>query len=172
MNRSVLLKRPVIFLCFFLTLLIAISAHAAYESICARVQIQIDQELTLERQAFDAHMRINNGLSTIALEDVNVDVLFYDEDGNSVLASSDPDNTEALFFIRLDSMENIDDVSGNGTVAPATSADIHWLIIPAVGASNGIERGTLYYVGARLTYTAGDQQQEIEVSPDYIFVKP
>jgi len=163
---------------YFLTaisilLLLPVLSHAAGDaSVCARVKIEIRQELTLERQAFDAHMTINNGLSHITLENVDVDVSFADEEGNSVLASSDPDNTDAKFFIRVDSMENIDDVNGSGTVAPSSSADIHWLIIPAPGASNGLELGTLYYVGATLTYTIGGDENVTEVSPDYIYVKP
>lgn len=144
----------------------------AAEAVCARVKIEIKQELTLERQAFDAHMRINNGLTSISLENVNVDVSFADKDGNTVIASTDPARTEALFFIRLDSMENIDNVSGSGNVNPSTSADIHWLIIPSPGSSNGLESGTLYYVGAKLTYIIGGQEKVTEVTPDYIFVKP
>lgn len=145
---------------------------AGDDSQCARVNIEIKQELTLERQAFDAHMRINNGLSHVTLEDVAVEVTFTDEEGNAVLASSDPDNTDALFFIRVDSMENIASVDGSGTVGPSSSADVHWLIIPAPGASNGVESGTLYYVGATLTYTIGGEENITEVTPDYIFVKP
>jgi hypothetical protein len=144
----------------------------ALDSVCARVKIEIKQELTLERQAFDAHMRITNGLSHISLENLRVTVSFADADGSSVLASSDPDNTDALFFIRLDSMENIDDVGGAGIVEPDTAADIHWLIIPAPGASNGLERGTLYYVAATLSYSVGGEEKTTEVTPDYIFVKP
>jgi hypothetical protein len=154
---------------FFLS---GFSYAAAEETLCAQVKIEIRQEVTLERQAFDAHMRINNGLSHITLQDVDVAVSFSDAAGNSVLASSDPDNTDALFFIRVDSMENIDDIDGSGTVDPSSTADIHWLIIPASGASNGLELGTLYYVGATLTYTIGGEENVTEVSPDYIFVKP
>jgi hypothetical protein len=140
--------------------------------VCARVKIEIEQELTLERQAFDAHMRINNGLSNIGLEDVDIDVSFSDASGNTVRATTDPDDATALFFIRLDSMENINAVDGTGRVGPSTSADIHWLIIPALGASDGVEAGTLYYVGATLTYTIGGEEHETTVTPDYIFVKP
>jgi hypothetical protein len=147
-------------------------AFGVDESVCARVKIEIRQELTLERQAFDAHMGINNGLSHISLEDVKVDVSFADEQGNGVLASSDPNNTSAIFFIRLDAMENIDNVSGSGSVQPSTTADIHWLIIPAPGASKGVPQGTLYYVGATLSYTIGGEEHVTEVTPDYIFVKP
>lgn len=149
-----------------------ISAHAADDSVCARVKIEIKQELALERQAFDAHMRITNGLSNINLQNVNIAVNFLDEQRRPVLASSDPNHTSALFFIRQPSMENIGNVSGSGTVAAASTADIHWLIIPAPGSANGLPQGTLYYVGATLTYTIGGEEHVTEVTPDYIYVKP
>jgi hypothetical protein len=146
-------------------------ARAADDAQCALVKIEISQELTLERQAFDAHMRITNGLSNVALENVGVTVAFTDEAGNPVLATSNPDDPNALFYIRVDSMANIDDVTGNGTVSPSSIADIHWLIIPAPGASNGLASGTLYYVGATLTYYLSGEENVTEVMPDYIFVK-
>jgi len=168
-------KLSLISLCAIILLslpIFAAPALAVDDSVCARVKLEIRQELTLERQGFDAHMRIGNGFSHITLEDVDVDVKFTDEAGDPVLASSDPDNTDALFFYRIDSMDNIEDVDGAGTVAPVTTADIHWLIIPAYGASNGVPQGTLYYVGATLTYTIGGEEHVTEVNPDYIFVKP
>ncbi|MBN2707269.1 MAG: calcium-binding protein, partial [Deltaproteobacteria bacterium] len=155
-----------------LLLMLSAFSYASGDSLCAMVKIEITQDLTLERQAFEAHMRISNGLSHITLENVDVDVVFSDEEGNRVLASSNPDNTDALFFIRVDEKVNIDDVDGAGTVGPSSAADIYWLIIPAPGCSNGLESGTLYYVGATLTYTMGGEEQITEVTPDYIFVKP
>ena len=153
----------------------AIHAASAAESICAVVKIEIRQELTLERQAFDAHMKINNGLTRLSLENVGVEVTFEDEAGNPILASSDPNNTEAGFFIRPDS-EGITP-SNNGTwavepVAPASARDLHWLIIPAPGSAQGQKEGKIYYVGAKLTYTLRGEAHTTNVSPDYIFVKP
>ncbi len=154
-------------------LLAAYSSLAdAAESVCAVVKIEIQQELTLERQAFDAHMRINNGLETLSLENVDINVTFEDENGNAVLASSDPNNTDALFFIRVDQMDGIADISGAGTVAPASSADVHWIIIPAPGAGGSKPSGTLYFVGASLSYTLGGEPQSMTVTPDSIYVKP
>jgi hypothetical protein len=152
--------------------LAAIAAHAGEDSVCARVKIEIKQELALERQAFDAHMRITNGLSNIGLQNVSISVNFLDEQRQPVIASCDPDHADALFFIRLSSMENITNVSGLGSVAAASTADIHWLIIPAPGASKGLPQGTLYYVGATLAYTIGGEEHVTEVTPDYIYVKP
>ncbi len=71
---------------------------AADDSVCARVKIEIKQELTLERQAFDAHMRINNGLTHAALENINVDVWATNEDGDAVEISTDPNDPDALFL--------------------------------------------------------------------------
>jgi len=147
----------------------------AADSLCAVVKIEIRQELTLERQAFDAHMRINNGLSHIELKDVNVTVNFTDEYGQTVVASSDPDNTDAVFFIRADSVgigESVNSIWPIDSVAPSSAVDLHWLIIPAPGSSNGLESGKLYNVGATLTYTIGGEENITEVSPDYIYVKP
>jgi hypothetical protein len=148
------------------------SVRAGDDSVCARVKIEIQQELALERQGFDAHMRITNGLSNISLQNVTISVVFLNEQRQTVIASSDPNHTSALFFIRLSSLENIADVSGLGSVSAASTADIHWLIIPAPGASGGLPQGTLYYVGATLSYTVGGEEHVTEVTPDYIHVKP
>lgn len=159
-------------LCLLVSALSFFTTAQADESLCASVKIEIAQELTLERQGFDAHMRINNGLVNIPLEDISIIVNFADEEGQPVIATTDPNASDALFFIRIDSMDHISDISGNGTVRPSTTADIHWLIIPAPGASNGNPRGSLYYVGATISYMVGGQEEDIEVAPDYIFVKP
>ena len=155
----------------FLCVFGATPARAA-EVICAEVKIEIHQELTLERQAFDAHMRIHNGFPSIALDSVDIDVSFVDGQGEPVLASSNPDNTNALFFITIDTKDGITDVDGGGTVHPKSTADIHWLIIPAVGAAGPNSQGTKYLVGAKLRYIMGGVERVMDVQPDYIFVKP
>lgn len=70
---------------FFLHLPATLSAA---DTVCARVKIEIKQELSLERQGFDAMMKITNGLDTAPIENVNVAVNFTDEAGNSVRATS------------------------------------------------------------------------------------
>ena len=46
------------------------------ESVCAQVKIEIPQQLTLEREAFEATMTINNGVVGAALDNISVDVNF------------------------------------------------------------------------------------------------
>jgi hypothetical protein len=153
-------------------LLLAAFASHAEESVCARVKIEIAQELTLERQGFDANMRIINGLATAALENVGIVVNFTDEAGAPVVATSNSNDTSAKFYIRVDTMTGINNVDGTGTVAANTTADIHWLIVPSPGAGGSNPVGQLYFVGASLSYTLGGEVQVTEVTPDFIRVKP
>lgn len=149
-----------------------LQAGQAADSLCATVKMEIRQGLTLERQAFDAQMRIHNGIAHLALEDVGVVVTFSDLDGNQLTATSDPDDSDALFYLRIDSMDNINDVSGSGRIEPSTSAEIHWLIVPASGAGGSSPSGVRYLVGARLSYRIGAEEHLMDVVPDSILVKP
>lgn len=152
--------------------LMPVLGDAAEDAVCARVKIEIVQELTLERQGFDAQMKIHNTLEGVDLTDVAVQVNFMDENGLVVLASSDPGDTNARFFIQISNQENISNVSGTGTVQGGTIATINWLIIPAPGAAGTTSFGKKYLVGATLTYKMGAEPQTVEVTPDVITVKP
>jgi hypothetical protein len=144
----------------------------AQDSICAQVKIEIQQEATLERQAFDAEMKLANGLDTSALENVGINVTFQDEAGTPVRATFDPNDVSAAFFIRIDRMSGIDKTDGTGRVAPSTTAEIHWLIIPSAGAGGTNPLGRLYLIGANLRYRLAGEDQTLTVAPDSILVKP
>jgi len=146
-------------------------AHSQ-ETICAKVKIEIKQELTLERQAFDAEMKINNALDGASLTEVDIDVVVMDETGTPVAVSFDPNSTSAKFFIRVASRDKIDDIDGNGSVAPKSTATVNWLLIPAPGAAGVSEAGRKYLVGATLRYKFGAETHTLDVSPDVITVKP
>lgn len=141
----------------------------AQEDVCAEVKIVIEQKLSLERQAFDARMVIRNGL-TSSLENVSIELLFWDQDMQAVVATQDPNMVDAKFFYRVDSLSGIDSINGQGSVDAKTSAEIHWLAIPAAGAAGN--SGALYYLGAKVTYTVEGQESVVDVTPDYIVVNP
>ncbi|MCP5523219.1 MAG: Ig-like domain-containing protein [Verrucomicrobiales bacterium] len=131
------------------------------------MKIEILQELTLEREAFEARMTINNGVAGTPIDNIKVDVHFEDDDGNTVEATSNPNAKGPLFFIRLQ-----DGYSIPGSIAGGTSATIKWLIIPAPGAAGETAQGQWYYVGATLSYRAAGVDNEVVVDPDDILVKP
>lgn len=144
----------------------------AQETVCARVKIEIKQELTLERQAFDAEMKINNTTDTGFIENVSVVVKVTDEAGTPVAITDNPNDLTAKFFVRLSSKQNIAAVDGTGTVNPKTTSIINWTIIPAPGSAGTSPFGKKYLVGATLTYKFGGESTILEVSPDVITVKP
>ncbi|MDR6841141.1 hypothetical protein [Pseudoxanthomonas sacheonensis] len=151
---------------------LAIAPVAAQESVCARVKIEIKQELTLERQAFDAEMRITNSLPTTPLTEVNVEVRVTDEVGTAVAITTDPNDLTAKFFLRQSQTQNIDNVSGTGQVAAQATAIVNWLLIPAPGAAGNTPFGKRYLIGATLRYKFGNETHVMELNPDAITVKP
>ena len=119
----------------FSLLLCLPSLAFSQKSICASVRIEILQQLTLERQAFEARMTINNGLAGVSLVNISINLTFTDSAGNSVRASSDPNDLTARFFFRLQ------DGSSTPSIIPGgTSATIVWLIIPTQGAAGATPR--------------------------------
>ncbi len=144
----------------------------AQETVCAKVKIEIKQELTLERQAFDATMKINNTTDTSVIDNVGIVVKVTDENGTPVTISDNPNDLSAKFFIRLTSKQAIDDIAGNGKVNPKTSAIIDWLLIPAPGSAGTSPLGKKYLIGATLNYRYAGENVVLNVSPDVITVKP
>lgn len=151
--------------------LASITVHAQ-ETVCASVKIEIKQELTLERQGFEATMKIVNTLDSSSLEHVGVVIKVTDDAGVPVKISYDPNDLTAKFFIRVASKQAIADVDGNGTVAPSSTAIIDWLLIPAPGAAGNNPFGKKFLVGASLQYKFGGEVTTLDVSPAVITVKP
>jgi len=144
----------------------------AQETVCASVKIQILQELTMERQAFSAEMKINNTTDNGIIENVSVVVKIMELDGTPVAVTEDPNAVGAKFFVRVSSMDKIANVTGTGAVAPASTAIINWLIIPAPGSAGISSTGKKYLIGATLRYRFGGDEQTLDVAPDVVTVKP
>lgn len=157
-----------LFACFCITLLPTIAAS----SVCAEVRIEIRQKLSFERQAFDAVLKINNGLPDLAVENIGLNLWFKDLDGNTVLGTTDANDTTAAFFLRLDALNDISGIDGNGQVDPEKTGEVRWLIIPTPGAGGATPAGQSYQVGADLTYTIGSETETVNVVPEIITVKP
>jgi uncharacterized repeat protein (TIGR01451 family) len=136
------------------------------------VKIEIKQKVSLERQAFDAVMKINNGLDASSLTGISINLTFQDANGSPVVATTDANNTAATFFLRLDSLDGVGATDGSGAVAPKTSGTVKWLIIPSAGAGGLLPGGRTYRIGGTLTYTLEGETKTVTVSPETIAVKP
>lgn len=154
----------------------ALCAHAlqAAETVCARVVIQIEQELTLEREGFEARLGITNGLP-VDLNSFEVTLKFWDATGKQVNVTTDPayvpvpsDPDSAKFFYRVQEGYTLP-----GAVAPGADQKVAYLIVPAIGAAGDTASGARYQIGATIRYTpVGGTQEIVELAPDEITVRP
>jgi uncharacterized repeat protein (TIGR01451 family) len=170
--RDGVLQHCVNFLLLTIVGFLAPGAVAAQEGLCATVSIQIQQKVSLERQAFTAELDINNGLTADSIASVGVNILFTDANGIAAVATTDPNNLAAQFFLRQDTLSGINATDGTGTIGPSTNAVMRWLIIPAPGTGGDFPSGAVYFVGASLTYTLAGQPQTVSVNPAAITVLP
>lgn len=147
---------------FLLTAIQINSAHATTAA-CATVKIQILQELTLERVAFDARLVITNNLPDQPLENLSIRLNIADEEGN---------DAGGLFFVRITSMDKINAVDGTGIIPPQVAAEIHWMLIPSPGTGGISPEGKRYFVGGSVDFMANGAPQSMGLIPDMITVKP
>ena len=144
-------------------------AHA--QAVCAEVKIEIPQAVSIERQAFLAKLGIDNAID-LPIEQLTVTLEFKDDQGNEVLASTDPNNLSAKFFVRLSDTPGITgNLGGTGMVAARTKAEANWLIIPASGAAGNAPQGKVFYIGAAISFRQGGTLRNVAVLPDAITVE-
>lgn len=146
-----------------ISLLLLFTSKGYAETACSKVSLEILQELTLERVAFDAKLVITNNIPDKDLNNIRVDVIIKDANDNI---------KNDIFYMRVSSKDNIDSVDGDGTVRAGTSAEVHWIIIPSAGAGGEEAAGKIYYAGATLTYTIDEHEEVVPINPDRITVKP
>ena len=168
-GRFVMIKKMMVFAMMVLPMILSAST-------CVEVKVDIPQEASFERQAFEAKMKITN--SGADMTKVGVTVNYVDKDGKPVQFSTDPNEVdspsapEIKFFMREDRKSGVDRVDGQGTIADGATAEIVWLIIPTPGAANTSPEGEAYGIGVTLNYEAGGEAKSLTLEPDYIHVKP
>lgn len=165
-----------------LALLMLISCLCALTSraqtACATVSIAIEQEVTLERQAFEATLTVGNGLAQ-SLEDFTVVVWiksgesqqYLDRQPNTRSNTSDLEffkaagvSTDLFFFKPIESEAPVD-------IAASADKVFTYRLIPTQDAAL-LPAGSRYEVGADITYKLGGKEESISVEPDSILVKP
>jgi subtilase family serine protease/uncharacterized membrane protein len=129
------------------------------------VKLSLDQTATLERQAFDATLKVTNGYPSSALSNLRVDVLVKDEDGVDVSSHN---------FIISTGVTGISDVDGNGSLASGANLTATWQIIPGSGLGGTDPEGKVYYASALVSYYVNGKlvQTETEGVPITILPQP
>jgi len=140
---------------------IPVFADNSEQGVCARVRIQISQDVTLTRTAFRATLEIDNAPENVSLENLSVTIDIEDSSHNAA---------NALFGIQPPQLTGISDVNGSGVLSPGTSGKAEWTIIPTRNAAP--DAPLQYYVGGTLSYTQSGTQMNMPLFPATILVKP
>ena len=131
-------------------------------SMCVKILLEIKQDLTFERQAFDAMLNLTNVLPDYDMTNISVNITFTNASG--VFSNN-------MFFTNLTELISTMDANGVKIDAGAT-ATMHWLIIPTPGAGGTTPKGEKYAVKATINYTVKGAEFSTETWPDTITVEP
>jgi hypothetical protein len=149
-----------------------VEAQQQFQGVCARVKMEILQELAIERIGFEATLELTNNDGDEPITDFSAELTF---ENPALTTNTVPNDASTLFFVRAPTMENVSDASGSGIIGPTKKAVIRWFIIPKISAGGVDPAGIRYKVGARLSakLRGVDLTQDVlRVVPDDIFVKP
>jgi len=128
---------------------------------CAQVKVQLDQDLVLTRNAFNATLELANQSSTAPLS--NVKVLLNISDNNGLPANN-------LFSISSPSVAGLGAVDGTGALVIGGSGTASWTLVPKrEAATNG---PTVYGVGGVLQYVQEGRALTIPLFSAPITVSP
>ncbi len=168
-NTRIAYNIPALILAAALALLVGASPARAEEppdaGVCAKVRLEIQQELAFERVAFEGRLKVSND-SGVDLKDILVELYVFNSAGDTP--------TSPAFFIQDPKVEGTMSglPDGSGIIPAGASARVTWLFIPAYYAGGTNPQGEDYYIGGSLYATANDALTSYPLFPDRITVLP
>jgi hypothetical protein len=121
-----------------------VASARAQNAVCADVKIEIKQKLSLERQAFDAVMRINNGLQTDAIQSVGVNLTFRIKRATALSRPPIRITPAPVFSSALIRLTALVRSMALAVFLPKTTGEIHWLDVDALASEVGRLRRELH----------------------------
>ena len=148
------------------------TARAArqYDGLCAIVELEIEQDLTLERTGFQATLTLTNNEGDASLTGFSARLFFRLADGENA-----GEDVTDRFFLQPPELTSVSGIDGSGIIPPGQTAVIQWFIIPKTGAGGLDAAGIRYEVGAELAgalYGEPIDTDQLRVLSDRITVKP
>jgi hypothetical protein len=127
---------------------------------CARVKIQLSQDVMMTRTAFRATLELQNERES-GLSEVGFELKVRDESGQPA---------EDLFNIQVTQLTGLDDIGGNGQIPGKGTGTAQWTLIPRDTAA--LEQATVYTVGGVIRYVQDGTQFNIPVANVPVTVRP
>lgn len=111
------------------------------DDVCAKISVQFKQTMTMTREAFEGTLKIFNGHSSDAMQDIDVNLTIKDHYGVDVTD---------LFQINVTSMEQITGVDGTGSLNAQTEGVVEFAMIPSIAAAP--DTAAIYSFGGSFTF--------------------
>ncbi len=127
------------------------------------VTFDIGTDVAIERQAFVGTLNIHNGSQTTPLTNLSVRIETLDEQGNLICADH---RYSEEFFFRVDGLNGVSGIDGDGSLAPGGNGTIEFLIVPTHEAG-----GNDYQLRAVVEWTWGGVPDGITSKPQSIEVR-
>jgi hypothetical protein len=130
------------------------------EGVCATVDVQIDQTVTLTRSAFRASLGLDNSSADV-LEVVDVDIEFETVTGQPA---------SHLFNVQLETIDGIAAFDGTASLLPANNASATWVLIPSNEAAQTVPVN--YVVSGAVSFVRNGVFTLLPLAPITIEVLP
>lgn len=134
-------------------------SNAGGTGVCARVRLEIGQDVTMTRSAFRGTLVIDNDGS--ALTGIQISLDFRDAANQSVAS---------LFAVSGPTLSGLTAVDGTGIIAAQSSGSAEYLFIPTLNAAPS--GPTAYYVGGTLRFIEDGVEIVVPLLPAPITVFP
>ncbi|TYQ18185.1 UNVERIFIED_CONTAM: PKD domain-containing protein [Acetivibrio alkalicellulosi] len=127
------------------------------------VTLKLDQSATLERQAFDATLKVANGFIDSSLDNLEVRVVLTDTDGNDVTVKN---------FIIPTGLNGISSLDGSDSLPSGNDMSATWQLIPGEGLGGEFLEGKVYLAKAIVSYYVNGRYIETQTQPEEITIYP
>jgi len=134
--------------------------YGPQQGVCATVQVQIDQTVTLTRSAFRASLGLENSSADV-LEVVDVDIEFETVTGQPA---------SHLFNVQLETIDGIAAFDGTASLLPANNASATWMLIPSNEAAQTVPVN--YVVSGAVSFVRNGVFTLLPLAPITIEVLP
>ncbi len=125
-----------------------ILAQQQQSGLCAQVEMVILQQLTLERVGFQATLQVTDNDPNNPITGFAANLTF---ENPQLSTNGTVNDSSSMFFVQPPTLQNINDVAGNGVIGPGQTVTVGWFIIPTVSAGGTNAAGIHYNIGATLS---------------------
>ncbi|HMJ91847.1 MAG TPA: hypothetical protein VK530_18630, partial [Candidatus Acidoferrum sp.] len=120
---------------------VAKAAASEEEGVCAKVKLQLNQDVVMARNAFNATLELVNNSPVSGLSNITVTLAIENEFGETV---------NEVFGVRAPVLKGLTGVDGHGAIAANATGSASWILVPT---SEAAPFGpTRYGIGGVLSY--------------------